>query len=345
MTTMTEEFTQGVPDVAERPLLELENVSKHYHIKENSSNPFQKSKILRANDEVNVSIMRAETFALVGESGSGKTTLGRLALRLLDPTSGKITFDGTDISTMSHGKLRSLRREMQVVFQDPLGSLNPRMRIAEIIGEPLRVYEGMKGSELEGKVESLMNSVGLDPSRMTARPRALSGGQRQRVGIARAISLNPKLILADEAVSALDVSVQAQIANLLVDLRDELGLTYLFIGHGLPVVRQISQRVGVMYMGRVVETGDIDEVFEAPSHPYTRALIAASPSPDPSVKRERIILKGEPPSPLALPSGCSFRTRCPIAQDICATVTPPKIEVAPGHLVECFFPLEAPAAA
>lgn len=325
------------------PLLELTNVSKHYRVRENSANPFAKPKTLRANDGVNIAIERAETFALVGESGSGKSTLGRVALRLLEPTSGSVTFDGSDVTGASASELRALRREMQVVFQDPLGSLNPRMRIGDIIGEPLRVHEGVRGTELADRVAELMTSVGLDPGRASARPRALSGGQRQRVGIARAISLHPKLILADEAVSALDVSVQAQIANLLVELRERLGLTYLFIGHGLPVVRQVSQRVGVMYMGRIVETGDIREVFEHPAHPYTRALIAASPTPDPTQRRERIILRGEPPSPLDLPSGCSFRTRCPIAKPVCASERPPSVNVGAGRSAECFFPLESQA--
>lgn len=345
MNSVLTQETEVTSEAAEQtPLLKIDKVSKHYYVKPNGMNPFQKPQTLKANDEVSLTIQPAETFALVGESGSGKSTIGRVALRLIEPTSGSIHFDGRDITKLGSARMRRLRREMQVVFQDPLGSLNPRMRIGQIIGEPLRVYEGMSGSTLNDRVEELMNMVGLDPSRMSARPRALSGGQRQRVGIARAISLNPKLILADEAVSALDVSVQAQVANLLVDLREQLGLTYLFIGHGLPIVRQISQRVGVMYMGRIVEEGDIDEVFESPAHPYTQALIAASPIPDPARRRERIILKGEPPSPLNLPTGCSFRARCPIARDECAQIQPPRIEVSPGHFTECLFPLERSAA-
>ena len=253
-------------------------------------------------------------------------------------------FDGADITAAGAGRLRALRRDMQMVFQDPLGSLNPRMKVGQIIGEPLRVFERMSGSTLTDRVDELMSAVGLDPSRASARPRALSGGQRQRVGIARAIALNPKLILADEAVSALDVSVQAQIANLLVELRDRLGLTYLFIGHGLPIVRQISQRVGVMYMGRIVESGPIDEVFAAPAHPYTRALMAASPVPDPTISRQRIMLKGEPPSPLDLPSGCRFRTRCPLATELCAQEAPPRVEISPGRVSECFYPDRVAAA-
>jgi oligopeptide/dipeptide ABC transporter ATP-binding protein len=338
MSTVTaSDSVGGAVHASGGALLSLEGVSKHFAVR-TSPNPFHKASTLRAVDDVSLEIKPSETFALVGESGSGKSTLGRLALRLLEPTSGKIVFDGEDITSVGSHRLRTLRRDMQVVFQDPLGSLNPRMKVGQIIGEPLDVFEHMRGSTLKDRVEELMTAVGLDPSRASARPRSLSGGQRQRVGIARAIALNPKLILADEAVSALDVSVQAQIANLLVELRERLGLTYLFIGHGLPIVRQISQRVGVMYMGRIVESGPIDEVFHAPAHPYTRALMAASPVPDPSLRRERIMLKGEPPSPLALPSGCRFRTRCPLAEDICAQQAPPPIEVSPGHITECFFP-------
>lgn len=337
MTSVAEMDPVKRTEGAAAALLTLQNVSKHFSVR-TTANPFDRPRTLRAVDDVSLSVMPSETFALVGESGSGKSTLGRLALRLLEPTSGSITFDGEDITAAGSARLRSLRRDMQVVFQDPLGSLNPRMKIGQIIGEPLSVFENVRGSTLRDRVEELMISVGLDPGRASARPRALSGGQRQRVGIARAIALNPKLILADEAVSALDVSVQAQITNLLVELRERLGLTYLFIGHGLPIVRQISQRVGVMYMGRIVESGPIDEVFQAPAHPYTRALMAASPVPDPSVKRDRIMLKGEPPSPLDLPSGCRFRTRCPLAKDVCAEQAPPRIEVAPGHITECFFP-------
>lgn len=335
--SITEE-TPIQPDLGvEDPILTLTNLSKHFEVK-TSSNPFDKPQILKAVDGVSMSISRGETFGLVGESGSGKSTLGRVAVRLANPTSGKVEFDGTDISEISGGQLRRARRDMQVVFQDPLGSLNPRMDVGDIIGEPLRVFENVRGSTLDDRVAELMKSVGLDPSRASARPRAMSGGQRQRVGIARAISLNPKLILADEAVSALDVSVQAQISNLLVDLRERLGLTYLFISHGLPIVRQIAQRVAVMYLGRLMEYGPIDDVFENPQHPYTWALMAASPIPDPSIQRKRMVLKGEPPTPLNMPSGCRFRTRCPIAQKICAEVAPPLVQLGNGHAAECHFP-------
>ena len=339
MTTFGIARTAARPEV-EDPILAMTGVSKHFHVR-TSSNPFRRPSLLKAVDDVTLTIGRGETLGLVGESGSGKSTLGRVAVRLTAPTSGSVEFDGLDISRLEGEQLRRIRRHMQVVFQDPMGSLNPRMSIGDIIGEPLRVFDGVRGSTLEDRVAELMRSVGLDPSRAEARPRALSGGQRQRVGIARAISLNPKLILADEAVSALDVSVQAQITNLLMDLRDRLGLTYLFISHGLPIVRQVAQRVGVMYLGRLMEIGNVDEVFENPQHPYTGALMAASPVPDPTMRRERVVLRGEPPTALNLPSGCRFRfrfrTRCPMAQEICALGAPPLIQLGNGHAAECHF--------
>lgn len=327
----------AVPPTAVRApeLLGLTRVSKHFRVR-TTNNPFTPRSVLRAVDDVSLTIAEAETYALVGESGSGKSTLGQVALRLQEPTSGKIVFDGTDITRLAAARMRALRPGLQVIFQDPLGSLNPRMRVAQIIAEPLRVLGGLSGSELEDRTQELIRAVGLDPSRSGARPRSLSGGQRQRVGIARAIALNPKLVLADEATSALDVSVQAQIVNLLVDLRERLGLTYLFIGHGLPIVRQVSQRVGVMYLGRIVEDGPTDEVFAEPKHPYTRALIAASPVPTPG-RRERVRLVGEPPNPLAIPSGCRFRTRCPLATDLCVNEAPPVITISPGHTAECHY--------
>lgn len=318
-------------------ILELTDIRMTFQVR-SSPNPLRRPDLLNAVDGVSLAIPAGQTLAIVGESGSGKSTLGRVALRLIEPSAGAVVFDGTDITHTSGAELRRIRHQMQVVFQDPLGSLNPRMSIGDIIAEPLRVMEGLRGDALNARVVELLESVGLDPGRAKARPRALSGGQRQRVGIARAIALNPRVILADEAVSALDVSVQAQIVNLLVELRERLGLTYLFIAHGLPVVRQIAHRVGVMYMGRLVEIADVDAVFASPQHPYTRALLAASPEPDPSARHERIVLQGEPPSPLHLPSGCRFRTRCPIATSLCAQEEPPLVEAAPGHLVECHYP-------
>lgn len=316
------------------PLLTLDGVSKHYRVSSGRGRSAARG-VLRAVDGVSLDILPAETFALVGESGSGKSTLGRAALRLTDVTAGAVRFEGRDITHLRGMALRAVRPRMQAVFQDPLGALNPRMTAGAIVAEPLAAIAGLRGGELDDRVDELFRAVGLDPSRRTARPRALSGGQRQRVNIARAIALEPRLILADEAVSALDVSVQAQIANLFAELRERMGLAYLFIGHGLPIVRHVARRVGVMYLGRLVETGHVDEVFEDPRHPYTRALIAASPVPDPRVARERIVLGGEPPSPLAPPSGCRFRTRCPVAIDVCAHEAPPVVRLSPTRSVEC----------
>jgi oligopeptide/dipeptide ABC transporter ATP-binding protein len=290
---------------------------------------------------VSLDLKAGETFGLVGESGSGKSTLGRLALRLEEPTAGRVYFDGRDVTGLRGEQLRRLRAQMQAVFQDPLGSLNPRMRVGQIVAEPLRVFHRLRGDTLRERVAELLSSVGLDGSKADAFPRSLSGGQRQRVGIARAIALNPRLVLADEPVSALDVSVQAQVVNLLADLRERLGLTYLFIGHGLPVVRQISHRVGVMYLGRLVEVAETGEFFDQPRHPYSRALLSAAPVPDPTRRGNRPMLAGEPPSPTNVPSGCRFRTRCPIAQDVCTRQAPPAVEIARGHTVECHFPLAA----
>ncbi len=319
-------------------LVSLRGVSKHYPVRGPGRGRTHRG-VLRAVDDVSVDVRHGETLGVVGESGSGKSTLGRLAVRLIDPTSGSVRFDGQELTGLSAARLRPVRRHMQVVFQDPLGSLDPRMSIGQIVAEPLRVLDGVRGDPLTDRVSELLELVGLDPARAGSSPRALSGGQRQRVGIARAIAVNPRFILADEPVSALDVSVQAQITNLLVELQERLGLTYLFIGHGLPVVRQISQRVAVMYLGRVIEIGDVDAVFDTPMHPYTRALISVSPEASlDEPRRERIVLRGEQPSPVDLPSGCRFRTRCPIAQEICAVVEPPRLDPGAAHSAECHFP-------
>ena len=312
------------------PLLRLSNVSKKFPVGSG-----RRTRFVTAVDDVSLDVMPAETVALVGESGSGKSTLGRVALRLSAATSGTVEFDGTDITRLKGAELRRIRPAMQVVFQDPLASLNPRMSAGAIVAEPLRALRGVKGSELDDRVDELFRAVGLNPSRKGARARALSGGQRQRVAIARAIALEPRLILADEAVSALDVSVQAQIVNLFAELREKFGLSYLFISHGLPIVRHLAQRVGVVYLGRIVEIGPIDEVFENPRHPYTQALISASPVPDPLASRSRILLSGEPPSPLNIPNGCRFRTRCPVAMPICAVEAPPRVLAGDNHEVEC----------
>lgn len=320
-------------------LIRLHDVSKTYMVKQNNGLRAQKIP-LNAVDDVTLGVGQGHTVGVVGESGSGKSTLGRLAIRLLDSTAGSITFGGENITHLKGSRLRRLRRRTGVIFQDPLGSLDPRMSVQDIVGEPLRLIEGVKGSTLKDRVGELLQDVGLDPSRGAQSPKSLSGGQRQRVAIARGVSLNPEFVLADEPVSALDVSVQAQISNLMIDLQEKYNLTYLFIGHGLPIVRQLSQRIAVMYMGRVVEIGDSEAIFSNPQHPYTRALISASAGlENRGQERERIVIKGEPPSPLALPTGCRFRTRCPIAQPICAEIEPPRLDPEAASSAECHFPL------
>jgi oligopeptide transport system ATP-binding protein len=309
-------------------LLRVRGLFKHF--------PLQGSdEVVRAVDGVTFEIFRGETLGLVGESGCGKSTVGRCLLRLIEPTRGEINFDGRDVRALGGDELRRLRREMQIIFQDPYASLNPRLRVRDIVSEPLVVHGLGDKEERRERVADLLRKVGLDPDYMNRYPHEFSGGQRQRIGIARALALNPKLIVADEPVSALDVSVQAQVINLLEDLQGEFELTYLFISHGLAVVEHISDRVAVMYLGRIVEVAPAEELYANPLHPYTRALLSAIPIPDPTRKRDRIVLKGDVPTPINPPQGCRFHTRCPEAVPECAQIDPDLREVAPGHTVAC----------
>jgi peptide/nickel transport system ATP-binding protein/oligopeptide transport system ATP-binding protein len=299
---------------------------------------------VRAVDGVSFHVGRGETVAVVGESGCGKSTLGRLMLRLIEPTDGRVFFDGRDIGGLSAGAMREVRRQAQMVFQDPYGSLSPRRTVAQIVAEPLEVF-GIATRARRDRVAELLTQVGLPPAAMDRYPRSFSGGQRQRIGIARAIAGGPSFIVCDEPVSALDVSVQAQIVNLLQDLQAEKGFSYLFIAHDLAVVRHIADRVVVMYLGRVVEIGPKQRIYAAPQHPYTQALLSAVPQPDPDAARRRIVLSGDVPSPTRIPSGCSFRTRCPLAQAICASERPPLREVATGQAAACHFAAPNPLSA
>jgi len=293
---------------------------------------------IKAVDGVSFTIRRGETLGLVGESGCGKTTTGKVILRLSEPTAGEVFFEGRDIFKLSNQEMRKLRKEMQIIFQDPYASLNPRMTVGDIVGEPLEIHGVARGPEKAKRVRELLEVVGLASYHARRYPHEFSGGQRQRIGIARALALNPKLIVCDEPVSALDVSIQSQVINLLEDLQREYNLTYLFIAHGLSVVKHVSDRVRVMYLGKMVEISPSSDLYANPLHPYTEALMSAIPIPDPTVKRERIVLEGDVPSPMNPPSGCRFHTRCRYAAqmgDLCKTVEPPMQEVAPDHWVAC----------
>ena len=321
--------------MATETLLEVTNLKKHFPIK---GGVFSRTiGFVYAVDDVSFTVNKGETLGLVGESGCGKSTTGRTILRLIEPTDGKIHFEGQDVTALDKNAMRSLRREMQIIFQDPYASLNPRMTVGSIVGEPLEIHKIAKGSEKTERVASLLQKVGLRAEDMRKYPHEFSGGQRQRIGIARALALNPKLIVCDEPVSALDVSIQAQVINLLEDLQEEFGLSYLFIAHNLNVVEHISNRVAVMYLGQIVELASDADLYNDPQHPYTEALLSAVPIPDPTVSKKRIILEGDVPSPIDPPSGCHFHTRCMYKEKICEEEAPEFKHIGGGHWVACHF--------
>jgi len=323
----------GTPITATAPLLRVIDLVKHFPVRRGTFSRQQGA--VRAVDGVSFTLGVGETLALVGESGCGKSTTGRLVLRLLEPTSGSVQFDGVDISALDATSLRSQRRSMQIIFQDPFASLNPRMTVGQTLTEPLALHGVAPGRRAQ-RLDELLRAVGLSPQHAARYPHEFSGGQRQRIGIARALAVEPRLIVCDEPVSALDVSIQAQVINLLVDLQRRLGLSYLFIAHDLAVVKHIAARVAVMYLGRIVEHADTRALFAAPRHPYTRALLSAIPVPDPGARSQRMLLEGDVPSPSDPPSGCHFRTRCPWARPYCAEADP-ALEVVDNHAVACHY--------
>lgn len=316
-------------------LLEVRNLKKYYSIKSGFLN--RNCRSVKAVDGINLDVKQGEILGIVGESGCGKSTLGRSILRLIEPTDGDIIFDGVEIRGLRKDELRLKRREMQIVFQDPGASLNPRMTVGEIIGEPLDVFHICAGKEKEERIYELMDLVGINRAYIHRFPHEFSGGQRQRLGIARALAVNPKLIICDEPVSALDVSIRAQVLNLMKELKKKLNLTYIFISHDLSVVHHICDRVAVMYLGRIVEIADKNRIYENPIHPYTKALLSAIPLPDPESKRERIIIQGDVPNPADPPSGCHFHKRCPYFKQQCSETVPPFIQVEPEHYVLCWL--------
>ena len=339
MTTMPEAAASSAATQSEDIILEVKNLKMHFPV---GSGFLSRKPVgyVKAVDDVSFTVKRGETLGLVGESGCGKTTTGRSILQLYKPTAGQVIFDGQDLTSMNTKTMRGMRREMQVIFQDPYSSLNPRMTAGNIIGEPLIVH-GLVANKTEyrDKVAALLTNVGLNPYMADRFPHEFSGGQRQRIGVARALSVSPKFIVADEPVSALDVSIQAQIINLLEDLQEQFNLTYLFIAHDLSVVRHISDRVGVMYLGHLVEMAERNEIYRNPIHPYTKALLSAVPIPDPvlDAQRERVLLTGEVPSPLNPPSGCVFHPRCPVANDTCSQILPELREVETNHYSACIL--------